>query len=314
MTVYDRLAAQASAISLQPEDTSYFSAPEDHLDPRLFDGEHLRPSIRSSLLHTLYAFWRRRYRAAESWSTVWLAGSGVSYQWSAARQPGDLDVLIGVNWVAFRRNNDDFQDLGDQELARYLNDELREDLWPQTANFKSAYEATWFINAKGEDIRTLRPYAAYDVTSDSWTVKPDRNPHHDVPDEWDSQVQQDFERAVDIVARYDRALDEVQSTVNPGLRLNATSTLRTAAMEGASLFDNIHEGRKHAFSPEGEGYSSAEEYRYKSAKGNGVMTGLRRMKDALSQAGLDIDDELYGGLPDARQSLILAATNRRYRG
>jgi hypothetical protein len=52
---------------------------------------------------------------------VWLAGSAVSYQWSAAREPGDLDVLIGVDYIQFRKAHPEYKRTGryrDQQDAQ----------------------------------------------------------------------------------------------------------------------------------------------------------------------------------------------------
>lgn len=137
MSIYDRLAAAAQPASLTPEETSYFSAPAPTLDPKLFtDKEVLKPSVRSRLLSTIHTWMDARYRGSDQWLRVYLAGSGVSYQWTAAREPGDLDVLLGVDFVDFRRCNPDFRDLGDAEIAHLINEELRTDLWPKTSEWR----------------------------------------------------------------------------------------------------------------------------------------------------------------------------------
>lgn len=313
MSIYDRLAQTLHPADLREEATSYYSTPEKELDPKLFTGrEVLRPNIRSGVLSTLYGFWRSRYNDPEAWSTVFLAGSGVSYQWSAARSPGDLDCLIEVDWVTFRRLNDDYEDLGDEELGTLLNHEMQQQLWPTTANWHG-YETTFYINVGR--LADLHPYAAYNVTSNSWLVSP--NPHATAPKKalWDHLIQQDLDLAKDIIASYNKAYSEVEGTTNPGLRLNAEITLRTAAAKGAALFDDIHSARKRAFAPGGEGFDDFNEARYKTAKAHGIMAAFREMKEELQEAQLLNDKGTYGvDLPNARDVLVRAAVARRYRG
>src|SRR5881227_3059425 len=88
-------AAAAGPVDLTEGQSGYFSAPSNVLDPRLFDGDEIRHEVRVWIINTLYDYWRQHYRLPIAWSTVWLAGSGISYQWQAARGNGDLDVLIG---------------------------------------------------------------------------------------------------------------------------------------------------------------------------------------------------------------------------
>ena len=108
-----------SAPSIMPGSTSYFSAPSSQLDPKLFDDNGLKPWARSGILSILFDYLGTHYANPHQWVHVWLAGSGVSYQWEAAREPGDLDCLIGVDYVKFRQDNPGFTGFSDQEIAQY---------------------------------------------------------------------------------------------------------------------------------------------------------------------------------------------------
>lgn len=134
MTYYDRLAERARPAALVEEATSYYSKPEETLDPKLFTANNVvHPTVRTRILSTVTSFLGRDYRDVERWLKVYIAGSGASFQWAAARQPGDLDILLGVDFIQFRQSNDDFLDLSDQEIASHLNEHLRTGLWPQTS-------------------------------------------------------------------------------------------------------------------------------------------------------------------------------------
>ena len=81
----DGLDRLVGPVSLQGGATSYFSAPESDLDPKLFTGTHLNGWVRNGILQLLFDFLNETYRHPDLWAHVWIAGSGVSYQWSAAR-------------------------------------------------------------------------------------------------------------------------------------------------------------------------------------------------------------------------------------
>lgn len=175
------------------------------------------------------------------------------------------------------------------------------------------YEVTWYVNADSYDIRRIHPYAAYDLTTNTWAVRPDPLVRAPQDAMWDVLADQDLTLAQTIIASYNKAYGEVEGTVNPGLRLNAEITLRTAAAKGALLFNSIHEGRKLAFGPDGTGYDDFHEFRYKTAKSHGIMSALREMKVELEEAGLLNDQGTYGvELSNARDTLVRAALSRRY--
>ena len=166
----------AQPVQIQRSATSYFSAPEEDLDPRLFTGHHLNGWVRNGILQLLFGFLNDAYRHSDLWCHVWLAGSGVSYQWSAAREPGDLDVLIGVNYVQFRKAHPEYVGLSDVEISKMLNEDFRNNLQPETENW-NGFEVTFYVNPGATDIRTINPYAAYDLTHDEWTVNPRSEEH-----------------------------------------------------------------------------------------------------------------------------------------
>ena len=134
MDIYSTLATNATPVELEPSESSYFSIPAGALDPRLFRDSKLIPHVRSAILRILFDHLKAYYQNPESFATVWLAGSAVSYQWSAARTPADLDCLIGINYLKFRQSNQQYKGLSDQEIASMLNDYFRTELHPVTSN------------------------------------------------------------------------------------------------------------------------------------------------------------------------------------
>jgi len=271
--------------------TSYFSAPASTLDPNLFEGRVLRSWVRQGIMSLLLDFLEIKFRHPEIWSHPWLAGSGVSYQWSAARQPGDLDCLVGVDFVQFRKANPEFGGLTDGEIAEELNEEFRENLQLQTDNW-NGYELTFYVNPSATDIRSIKPYAAYDLKYDDWTVTP--NPAQQPPTdaEWEKIIKNDSDVANTVTNRFNGALQDVQTTQSEPMRRNAEIKLTAAAAQANALYNEIHNNRALAFSPQGEGYGDFHNYRWQAGKGYGTISKLRTIRQYMKNSLQNKD--LYG--------------------
>lgn len=206
-------------------------------DQRLFDGDHLRPEVRQDILERVgsvldkYGEWRK-------WATVYFAGSEAA-QWQPFN--GDFDVLISADWSEFREEESWYEELDDAELAHLLT----EDLW-RHANISDYYftladgrkvgpfDRTFFVIA-APDIRDIRPYAAYNVTDDDWTVHPLQ-----VPKDWSAQ------RLPEAYWGYAEALvNEIQAIG----QLPAEERHRMAA----NLWEELHTHRSDAFAAGGHG-------------------------------------------------------------
>lgn len=310
---YDALAGRAAPVAVTAGASSYFTAPTATLDPSLFSpDEQLLPGVRRFLLDTIYRFLRvQGFVNAPSWSTPWIAGSGASYQWSAARDPGDLDILIGVDYVPFREANPMYARLSDVQIGETINERLKADLWPATADQRvgdGRYEVTWYVNPKSTDIRAINPYAAYNVLQNNWTVRPVELPADGplgwFPKEWHAAADSDEATAKRVTQAYDAAILQHQAARTDGARRNALARLTDATKRGAELFDDIHLGRKKAFSDTGEGYRDFHNFRWQSGKQRGTVQALGALKKAQSEAQQDAETALYGRpLADANTSL-----------
>lgn len=286
--------------------TSYFSAPSRELDPKLFEGRQLKAWVRQGIVHMLHDFLNLHYRHPELWAHPWLAGSGVSYQWSAKRIPQDLDCLVGVNFVQFRKANPEFAGLTDREIADQLNEEFRENLQLQTDNW-NGYELTFYVNPQATDIRAIKPYAAYDLKYDEWTVTPDPSAAPPSNPEWDRVVESDKGMATQVTNRFNAALQAIQSSTNPALRRNAEVKLQQAAIQGNALYHEIHSNRSLAFTPEGEGYGDFHNYRWQAGKASGAIDSLRTLREYMKSNM----PEVYGAdLPDSSTLIRRAIINR----
>ena len=142
--------------------SGYFSAPQASLDTHIFGQDNkLLPDVRASLIN-YFMNWCGRvgYKFPTNWTKLFLAGSGASYQWAEARGNGDLDILLGFDYVQFVEDNPQFQGLSESDVADYVNAEMHADLWPTTANTDfngQVYEVTYYLNPHtGMDIRNIQ--------------------------------------------------------------------------------------------------------------------------------------------------------------
>ena len=250
------------------------------LDHRLFDGEHLKPDVREVLITRLAGVlapvlgpdWHRLAR-------VWLAGSQAS-KWTgpALEGNGDLDVLIGLSHTHARLAAPSLSALSDAEIEKHLNTILQarfnESHWhPPFDPAGKEYDLTGYVNHVS-DIAKIKPYAAYDLTDDEWTIKPP-----DLPD-WSPEG---FPQGPALFSEA-RAL---AAQVRAVLRLPEPFR----SQEAARIWDSLHAGRAQDFSETGLGWQ-------------GTANVLEK---ALSQAHGDLVGKLKAlkyGPPDDHPSAL----------
>ena len=319
MTGYDAFLAKVleglGPVTDKEGGSGFFSHPSQMLDPDLFDGTHLKPAVRDWILNEYFSFMGKTLHEPKSWSTVWLAGSGISYQWAADRSNGDLDVLIGVNMDKFDEHNPDYVGLTEDEIADHVNTILKNRLWPKTSATKigsKVYEVTFYVNPGAADIRDIKPYAAYDVSHDRWTVHPpllDGDPGKDYPKDWWDHVNRERDMADALVKRYNNLSSNlsVQSLGSPQWS-NSLSAMSLVVDQAKTLFDDIHLGRKNAFGQNGSGYGDFYNFRWQAHKRFGTMQALAALSQARHDARDAFERDQYGEpLDDAHTALVKAA-------
>ena len=300
--------------------SSYFESPHGRLDPSLFDGTRLRPEVRARLLAMLEDGLQSalNMQGMDSWLTAWLAGSGITYQWEGGE--GDLDVLFGVDMPQFALANPQYQGISEAATADWVNTKLKEVVWPETSHTRfgqRTYEVTFFWNP-GTDatITRIKPYAAYDLYHDTWTVRPPELPEDPAklyPREWYEAADRDTRLAGQIArgaARHSSVLATVDPSSAPGR--NASTALERVRAAAKELFDDIHLGRREAFGDQGHGYSDWHNFRWQHAKATGVVTALRALTEEARAADEARETELYGG-PIEGPDKILMRDMLRYR-
>jgi len=297
MNYYETLAQQAESVEFEPSETSYFSESVGHLDSRLFRGATLIPNVRNAILVLLKNHLELGYNEPMSWIQVFLAGSGVSFNWQAHRAPADLDCLVSVDYIQFRQSNQEYKGWSDREIAAELNQGFKNELHPRTDNFMDTFELTFYVNPN-PNIMELKPYAAYSVTNDTWVVPPTRLEPPTNP-EWMSAVERDKVKAVELIKRYSTALDQIKSAANDAMRINAEAALAVAVQQGSAMFEDIHTSRSGAFSPTGSGYADFANYRWQAGKQSGVVPALKKIHSMSKEASERFSKETYGiELPD----------------
>lgn len=232
----------------------------------------MRESVRTGLLNLLYSDLENDVGLKEpwNWTHAWVAGSGASYQWGN----GDLDVLFGVDLPEFLAANPHFPRLSEPEIARYIDQMLKQRSWPKTRDVtiggsKKRYEITFFWNpGVSTDISVIHPYAAYDLIQGRWDIHPETltsDPHSLYPKEWYDFADSDFRQA--------RAIYEMAKTGGSLGEVQASRAART-------LWEGIHGGRKAAFGEQGRGYGDFHNFRWQRGKEVGTVDILRGLMSA----------------------------------
>jgi len=237
----ERLNQHVAAVFIP---TKRIFGPTTCLDKDLFDGDHLKPQVRSTLLARLDSVLAPVLGSGwEDVASVHLAGSQVS-MWTDenCQGNGDLDTLIGIAYTHARNRIPAWAVLTDEAIDKLLNAALREHYnashWhPAFAPGDREFDLTGYVNSGAIDIRSLNPYAAYDLIHDDWTVRPPQLPSWG-PESF-PQGPALFQEARGLIAQV-RAI------------LRLPEPFR--AQEARRIWAYIHEGRKADFSETGMGW------------------------------------------------------------
>lgn len=305
--------------SIDPGHSGYFVAPKAALDPALFDaGEGFRDEVRRAILSKLFTFWRGKYDDPQVWATVWIAGSAISYQWHGDRGGvGDLDVLVGVDIPRFLEVHPQFSGIPEPLIAKRFNAEFQK-LQATTKRWSPGgagpYEVTFYVNPGAANIKDIHPYAAYDLTHDNWTVRPVKlpagwDPHTYFPELWWSSVNGEISLARTLLQRYDEAARAIKGA-RPATPNYATAVARLADAAAAvkALYDDIHAGRKNAFSQEGQGYFDYFNLRWQAHKRAGTEQAMRAVNDLVRSASQARNLALYGEKDIGTEKAVLDAS------
>lgn len=244
-----------------------FSRPKDHLDPKIFDRhERMHSWIREGILALLGAFWADRYPGWRDYTRVYLAGSLASYWWGTP----DVDILVGVDSARLVEQHPQFSGLSDHEICAHLTQEFYVGIDPLIEHFAfppardlrsvcevlghpelaaRAYEncpadaevlgpaeTTMYVNPGAYDIRAIKPYAAYCVSSDTWYVHPAQGDKH-----WNARM---------LSYRFWSQMADSADAIKAALA-EPDPVMRLARCQAE--YDRIHSARNEAFRESGQG-------------------------------------------------------------
>lgn len=311
MDYYKRLADIVGQVELTPGASSYESTPEKEYDPMLFLGDKLHGYVRDTLLAIVLNFLKTRYQNPEEWTTVFLAGSGVSHRWRAEREPADLDCLLTLNYNLFRQSNARFSGFSNQEIANQINSEIKTELHPKLLNYLGKYDITVFA-VKEDNLKNIKPYAAYSVTDNEWLVEPSMDELVQNPD-WEHVVDSDLLNTRTLMERYSNHLYSLLSANNDVARRNAEVHLVHTLEQAEAMYNTIHESRSQAFSSAGEGYLDFNNYRWQRGKKTGAIGTLKTLANLSKKRKNLVNEETYGVELPSTDTLIRRAAlhNRR---
>jgi hypothetical protein len=237
------------------------------------------------------------------WAHPYLAGSGVSYYWEGHQgTKGDLDVLIDVNFPAFRQCHN--VTWSDADIAAALNEKMKAHLWPEMANWRG-FEVTYYVNPA--PLSSIRPYAAISLLTDEWLVPPSIRPDDSSP-KMEESAQIDATRAENIIAKFQSAQRDFTTHAGRPEQINALSQMAQAVKEGSFLFHEVHSNRRLAFSPQGQGWSDWHNYRWQAGKRHGwlpAVAALYRIHAESQQTHADIHG--VGDVTTTPQQALLRA-------
>lgn len=222
-------------------------------------GEHLRGQERGedALRQRTSAVGGEPVRHASGWTDMSNVSQSGFTPTPPAKEYGlndDLDILIGIRYDEFRKDNPQFADETVEEIDSRFNIQLRESFqddeiffvvgadevpeweWASRPEDGSVLVGPWgvtgYVNPNSWDIAEIKPYAAYNVTDDKWAVKPIEAPEgHQF-----NQTEIYYFEGVAAQARQALGMDE---------------PLRTRRC--TQIWEFVHSSRSQAFGPHGSG-------------------------------------------------------------
>lgn len=269
--------------------SGYFSRPQHILDPQLFDGTELKPSVREQILEPFFSHMETMTKNPRNWIMLWLAGSGITYQWAANRGNGDLDVMLGFDFGKFVTDNPDYGYMSREEIASSIDSMLKKHLWPKTAHtvFEPggrAYEVTYYLNPVvenfDESINNIHPYAAYNLSEGHWTVEPmkDSGFPKAFPTDFERVATENRETAEQLVSRYKYLQSQLGTTYpNSPQFHNLSASKKLLVQHIKTMYDTIHLGRQQAFTATGEGFGDFYNFQWQAAKRDGIISSFNEI-------------------------------------
>jgi hypothetical protein len=114
-----------------------------------------------------------------------------------------------------------------------------------------------------------------------------------------------------IRTRFEAARNQLELTRDNASRRNAETRMSMALSQAVNMYEDIHMGRKLAFSSEGEGYSDYHNYRWQAGKRDGTIQSLKTLRDyAIDSQNAEALSKYGVELPNTETLIRRAATYR----
>lgn len=257
-----------SPLGFVPREARY-TAPRERLfgrtyglDTRIWEDERLKEPVRTDIMASFDAFCARHgYVGHETWAKVVFFGSQAS-TWTSKTLRGnnDFDLSIGLHYPHFRENNPSFRNTADDQIATELTQQMHAELNDPQKRFpgiEGVWDQTWFCNLLGWSIEKIRPYAAWDVVTETWIVRPPDLPDWSMASFPEGQGLADEVHGIILMAEGILKMPEPYRTQN-----------------GSALWEFVHRNRSDAFGPQGEGWWDARNAVEKALSQKGLMQEL----------------------------------------
>lgn len=232
------------------------------LDTRIWEDERLKEPVRTDIMASFDAFCARHgYVGHEIWAKIVFFGSQAS-SWTSKtlRGNGDFDLSIGIDYATLRATVPGFERGTDAEIADVFTRQMHAELNDPQKRFpgiEGVWDQTWFANLHGWDIRQIRPYAAWDVVTETWIVRPPDLPDWSMASFPEGQGLADEVHGIILMAEGILKMPEPYRTQN-----------------GSALWEFVHSNRSDAFGPQGEGWWDARNAVEKALDQKGLMQEL----------------------------------------
>lgn len=153
---------------------------QEKLDPEIWDDPaadepRIKASINSWIKQAIFGTLKNNgYKTPENWIKLMVTGSLTTYQWSEA---SDLDVSI---WVDL----DKFSDFNRSEMIKIIINELDGSLVPGTNHPIQCFVVDVNEIHSPSEIYKANVRSAYDLDTNEWLVKPERDRSKNVPSQF----------------------------------------------------------------------------------------------------------------------------------
>lgn len=270
----------------------FLTDPHPTLYPCVFDGLDLRPEARERILGHISPVLESHVPGILERIKFRIIGSGASYNWDEA---GDLDCQVWVDVEGYRAAGGTSPD----DLIQRLRSACGPVQYPKVADLgltagDCAGEMTvqYFVKpgvGTDEEVRSERPYAAYDLHEDRWIIEPwpiTPEFYGDLFIQVEARAKEIAEQADDLMDDLERSLreadywggmharggDERYKQQADEARIEAERA--KAGIE--TLFEMVYGARDEAYSPEGRGVADERDALTKLLEVWGVFWKLKR--------------------------------------